>query len=134
MTPFGIRKKLKSLLGLDGGAPAPSGPEKPSFDVTITAPDGSQHSAKAKDGDTLVNVTGRTAWPIQTGCAEGECGTCKVEVLAGAESLAAMSEKEERTRAANKITGNWRLGCLTRVHGPGVHVRVIDPFAEGLGQ
>lgn len=130
MTPFGIRKKLKSMLGL-GGSEAPAAPTKPSYEVAITAPDGSQLKSQGKEGDTLVNVTGRTAWPIMTGCAEGECGTCRVEVLAGMDSLAPMSDKEERTRAANKIEGNWRLGCLVRVQGPGVAIRVIDPFAEG---
>lgn len=131
MTPFGIRKKLKSLLG-GGAAPAPEADPRPSFEVRITAPDGSDYTVKGKEGETLVTVSGRGAYPIMTGCAEGDCGTCRVEILAGASAVSEEQDRETRTKAANKVPGGWRLGCQARLSGSGLHMRVIDPFAEGV--
>ena len=73
MTPFGIRKKLKSLLGLGGASGAgdttPKEKEVPSFQVTFVLPDGSSYDARAKEGDTLVMSSNRGPSPIATGCA-----------------------------------------------------------------
>lgn len=131
MTPFGIRKKLKSLLGLGGQAAPAEAESRPSFEVQITAPDGSSYTVKGKEGETLVTVSGRGAYPIMTGCAEGDCGTCRVEILAGAGSVSAPADRESRTMQANQVPDGWRLGCQARLQGPGLHLRVIDPFAEG---
>ena len=129
MTPFGIRKKLKSLLG-GGKSSGSDGSERPAYEVKITAPDGSEYTVQGKQGETLVTVSGRGAYPIMTGCAEGDCGTCRVEVLAGAGSISAEGERERGTKETYKVPGSWRLGCQARLEGPGLHVRVIDPFAE----
>ncbi len=129
MTPFGIRKKLKSLLG-GGSAKGPEPEARPSWDVKILAPDGSEYTVKGKENETLVTVSGRGAYPIMTGCAEGDCGTCKVEVLAGAGSISVEQDKETRTKEDNKVEADWRLGCQARLTGPGLSIRVIDPFAE----
>ncbi|NOY24749.1 MAG: (2Fe-2S)-binding protein, partial [Oligoflexia bacterium] len=74
--------------------------------------------------------SGRGASPVMTGCAEGDCGTCRVEILSGADSLSAEGEVERQTRRAYKIPAGWRLGCQARLVGAGVSMRVIDPFAE----
>ena len=130
MTPFGIRKKLKRLFG--GGKAADEAATRSSFDVRIQAPDGSEYTVKGKEGETLVTVSGRGAYPVMTGCAEGDCGTCRVEVLAGAGSLSAAQDREARTCEANAVPAGWRLGCQARLQGPGLSIRVIDPFAEGV--
>ena len=128
MTPFGIRKKLKSLLG--GGASSGGGSERPAWDVRITVPDGSEYTVQGKEGETLVTVSGRGAYPVMTGCAEGDCGTCRVEVLAGAGSVSGEAERERGTRETYKLPAGWRLACQARLEGPGLHLRVIDPFAD----
>jgi ferredoxin len=129
MTPFGIRKKLKSLLG--GGQAVDTGAaERPAWEVKITAPDGSAYNVQGKQGETLVTVSGRGAYPIMTGCAEGDCGTCRVEVLAGAGSVSAEGSREQSTRQTYKVPDGWRLGCQARLEGPGLHLRIIDPFAD----
>ncbi|MCK6507367.1 (2Fe-2S)-binding protein [Myxococcota bacterium] len=129
MTPFGIRKKLKSLLG--GGKSADTGAsERPAWEVRVTAPDGSDYTVQGKQGETLVTVSGRGAYPIMTGCAEGDCGTCRVEVLAGAGSVSSEGSREQNTRQTYKVQDGWRLGCQARLEGPGLHLRIVDPFAD----
>ena len=62
MTPFGIRKKLKSILGLGGSDAASTTPkeqEVPTYKVDFVLPDGSSFTAKAKEGDTLVMSSNR---------------------------------------------------------------------------
>ena len=39
--------------------------------------------ADAKHEDSLVLASGRGPMPINTGCADGTCGTCQVDVLKG---------------------------------------------------
>ncbi len=132
MTPFGIRKKLKSFVGL-GGAPVKTDARKdetPRYDVVFVQPDGKEFTVQAKKFDSLVMASGRGDYPVPTGCADSSCGTCRVEVLAGAESLAAADEHEEKVKAENKVPEHMRLGCQTAVTGPGVKIQIIDLFAE----
>lgn len=131
MTPFGIRKKLKSLLGL--GTPEAEVDPRPTYDVAIVAPNGDEYTVRGREGETLVTVSGRGAWPIMTGCAEGDCGTCRVEVLEGAASISAEEDRERRTREEHQVPDGWRLGCQARLQGPGVKLHIIDPFAEQDG-
>lgn len=128
MTPFGIRKKLKSLLGLDQPAPSttPKEQEVPTYTVTFVLPDGSSYTAKAKEGDTLVMSSNRGPQPIATGCADGTCGTCRVELLHAHDQLTPETEHERGTKRANNVPMEYRLGCQTGVLGEGVKVKVIN--------
>jgi ferredoxin len=131
MTPFGIRSKLKGLLG--GGAaskPAPAREQKPRFPVTFELPDGSSYVADASQHDSLVMASNRGPKPIATGCADGTCATCRCEVLAGAESLSPADDHEAKTRRANGVDAALRLGCQTAVLGPGVRVRIVNVLGE----
>ena len=133
MTPFGIRKKLKSLLGLGGSASAsPQPPARTSFEVTFDCPDGSSYIATAKDGDSLVLAAGRGPQPISTGCTDGTCGTCRVDVLAGADSLTMADPHELKTKADVGVPDSQRLGCHTGVIGPGVRVHITNILGEEL--
>lgn len=123
MTPFGIRKKLKSLLG--GGNAEPK-PEAPKYDVTFEPPNGEPYTVKARQGDTLVLASGRGPQPIPTGCADGTCGTCQVEVLAGHDRLSPATDHEIRTKKENRVPAEYRLGCQTEVLGEGVRVRIVN--------
>lgn len=133
MTPFQIRRRLKKLLGLDnGGSSAPVEPARPTFDVTFECPDGSSYVTTAKEGDSLVLAAGRGPQPISTGCTDSSCGTCRVDVLAGHESLTEAFEHELKTKADVGVPDAQRLGCQTGVIGPGVRVRIVNVLGEEL--
>jgi ferredoxin len=55
-----------------------------------------------------------------------------VDVLAGADSLTAASEHEDKTKADVGIPNPQRLGCHTGVIGPGVRVRITNVLGEEL--
>lgn len=129
MTPFGIRKKLKSLLGLEK-SPQSKRPEVPRYTVKFLLPDGSDYEVQAKHGDSLVLASGRGPSPIATGCADSSCGTCQVEVLEGAEHLTPSDESEAQTRKANQVPDEYRLGCRAEVLGEGLKVRIVHVFGE----
>jgi len=133
MTPFGIRKKIKSLLGLNSGSSsAPQAPERERFEVTFDCPDGSSYTATAKDGDSLVLTAGRGPQPISTGCTDGTCGTCRIDVLTGAESLTVADSHELKTKADVGVPESQRLGCHTGVIGPGVRIHITNILGEEL--
>lgn len=134
MTPFGIRRRLKDLIrSLTGGGSAPpQPPPRPKWPVTFVLPDDTSFTADAKEGDSLVLASGRGPQPIDTGCADGTCATCQVDVLEGADQLTPADGTEEQTKADNKVPAERRLGCQTGVLGPGVKVRIINVFgADG---
>lgn len=131
MTPFGIRKKLKALLGF-GEPPKPSTPPRPKYPVTFVLPDGSDYEVEAKQGDSLVLASGRGPYPISTGCSDGTCGTCSVEVLDGADMLTPADSHEEETKKNNGVAEHMRLGCQTAVLGSGVKVRIVNVLGEDL--
>ena len=127
MTPFGIRKRIKSLLG--GAEKAASAPVR-RYPVTFVLPDGTSYQSDAKHEDSLVLTSGRGPQPIATGCADGTCATCRVEVLAGGDMLTPPTDHEKATKAANKVDASLRLGCQTHVLGDGVQVRIVNVFSE----
>lgn len=128
MTPFGIRKKIKSLLGGGGGAAssAPKAPEVPTYTVTFVLPDGQSYNAKAKEGDTLVMSSNRGPQPIATGCADSSCGTCRVEVLSCHDQLTPETAHEKTTKKNNQVPEEYRLGCQAGVLGEGIKVRIVN--------
>jgi ferredoxin len=133
MTPFQIRRRLKKLMGMgDGASSAPVEPARPSFDVTFECPDGTSYVTQAKEGDSLVLAAGRGSQPISTGCTDSSCGTCRVDVLAGAESLTDSYEHELKTKADVGVPDAQRLGCQAGVIGPGVRVRIVNVLGEEL--
>ncbi len=131
MTPFGIRKKLKALLGL-GKPPKPPPPPRPKYLVTFVLSDESDYAVEAKQGDSLVLASGRGPYPISTGCSDGTCGTCSVEVLDGSSNLTPADSYEEDTKKNNGVADHMRLGCQTAVLGEGVKVRIINILGEDL--
>jgi ferredoxin len=127
MTPFGIRSRLRGLFGLDGVSPSKSdAPVRKSYQVTFECPDGSEFTTTAKEGDSLVLAAGRGPQPISTGCTDGTCGTCRVHILAGSESLTEVEGHETRTKADVGVPSDQRLGCHTGVLGSGVRVRIVN--------
>lgn len=131
MTPFGIRKKLKAMFGF-GKETAPERPQRPKHTVTFELANGTTYQVEGKEGDSLVLVSGRGPYPIATGCADGTCATCKVEILEGDDNLSQSDEHEEKTKADNSVEGHLRLGCHSAVLGPGIKVRIINVLGEDL--
>ena len=132
MTPFHIRAKLKALvkMALGGGGAKDEPAPRVSYTVTFEVPDGTTYETQAKDGDSIVLASGRGPLPINTGCADGTCATCRVDVLAGADSLTPQAGQEEKTKKDNGVPDAQRLGCQVGVIGPGVRVRIINVFGE----
>ena len=131
MTPFKIRRRLKSLFGLDSSS-APARPERPKYTVSFELPNGDTFEVEAKEGDSLVLASGRGAYPIATGCADSTCGTCRVEVLAGHDQLSSESALEKQTKQEQGIDEALRLGCQTAVLGAGVRAKIINVLGEEL--
>ena len=131
MTPFGIRKKLKKLLGLEQ-TPPPKAPQRPRYTVTFVLPKGDTYEVEAKEGDSLVLASGRGAYPIATGCSDGSCATCRVEILDGHDHLSQSDEYEEKTKQENEVDAKYRLGCQAAVLGPDIRVRMINILGEEL--
>ena len=139
MTPFGIRKKLKSMLkemmgGGGGGTSAPQAPQRPRWPVVFELPDGDTYEVEAKEHDSLVLASGRGPRPISTGCADGTSATCQVVVVAGADQLTSPDGHETKTKTENGVDLTRRLGCQTSVLGPGVHVKIINVLGEELAE
>ena len=133
MTPFGIRKKLKALLGMGGGSSsAPQAPALPTYEVVFDCPDGSSYTVTAKEGDSLVYAAGRGPQPISTGCTDGTCGTCRVDVVEGGENLTVADGHELKTKADVGVPDAQRLGCQSGVIGAGVRVKITNILGEEL--
>jgi len=130
MTPFGIRKRIKKLL--DSPSAGPTVPDVPRFTVSFETASGKSFSVDAKQGDSLALASGRGAYPIATGCADSSCGTCRVGILEGADSLTPANPHELRTKKLNKVPAHMRLGCQAGVIGEGVKVKIIHVFGEDI--
>ncbi|MFN7146128.1 MAG: 2Fe-2S iron-sulfur cluster-binding protein, partial [Myxococcota bacterium] len=89
MTPWGLRKRIKSLVGV--GAP----PADEQLSLTIVLPNGREHPVGAEPRYTLVMASQTLETPIATGCPDGGCGGCTVEVLDGS-GLAPPSAAEQK--------------------------------------
>jgi ferredoxin len=127
-SPFGIRRRIKKLLGL-GGASAPAKapePEPEMIEVHITGPKGEEQTARTYAGSTILGASGALKRPIASGCSDSTCGTCRVEILEGAENL---SEQSARERGTLKDAGHslgYRLACRTEVLKGSVKVRAFE--------
>jgi ferredoxin len=120
MTPWGIRNRIKHIIG---GAPARSSADE-QISVRMVLPTGKEHEVLCEPKYTLVMASQTLETPISTGCPDGACGGCTVEVLDGA-GLAAPSAAEKRILDEKwKDKPTWRLACHARVTGPGARVKV----------
>ena len=57
-------------------------------------------------------------------------GPVQVEVLAGADQLTPLTDREAATKKATGVPEHLRLGCQAGVLGAGVEVRIINVFGE----
>jgi ferredoxin len=122
VTPFGLRNRLKQALGRGGSAPRA---ESDSLAVRFVLPNGGEHEVRCEPRYTLVMASQTIDTPIATGCPDGHCGGCNVDVLEGASALAPASAAEQKL-----LDEKWaarpgtRLACHAKVAASGAKVRV----------
>lgn len=81
--------------------------------VTVTVPAGTR----------LIEVSEKIGAGLTYGCREGECGTCMMKIVSGAENLAAPSVLEDQVLKENYAGVANRLACQAQVLGGTVVVR-----------
>ncbi|UQA63708.1 (2Fe-2S)-binding protein [Polyangium aurulentum] len=72
-------------------------------------------SAQAQPGEALVDVCDVARAPIAFSCRSASCGTCRVEVLEGAELLTAPSRPEQEILDIFEARPNERLACQAKL-------------------
>lgn len=143
MTPFGIRKRIASLLG--GKAS-----EIVRHKVTFVLPEGTERTIEVEEHYSLLMAADANGITISTGrraggtCPDGHCATCRVEILDPA-GLSPMSEAEKKSLddavagrphegrerpPAPPVTPTTRLGCHTKIRGPGARIKILELFDE----
>ncbi|MSQ00925.1 MAG: (2Fe-2S)-binding protein [Myxococcales bacterium] len=124
-SPLGLRRRLGALFGF-GAANATAVPDIPKVGITLVGPDGTEQITEAFAGSTLVGAGAKLKRPIATGCSESNCGTCRVEVLDGAENLSEQTAKERATLKENNFPTHFRLACRAELIQGSVKVRAFE--------
>ncbi len=124
-TPFGIRRRLKRILGIKAGA-GPVIQETPSITLVVVGPDGTEQTIKADVGSTVISASGKMKRPVASGCSDSTCGTCHVEILEGAEGLAEQVARERVTLKQAGFPATQRLGCRAEILSGRVKVRAFE--------
>jgi ferredoxin len=124
-SPFGIRKKLKSLLG--GGGSKPAAAPTPKFTFVVENGAGRVEECSSEVDSTLLLAGGNLATPIASGCSDSTCATCRVEILEGDGLLSPRAPIEEATLKANQKDAHLRLACqATALREGTVKVRAFE--------
>jgi len=93
-------------------------------------------SAQGRRGLSVLELSLLNDVPHAHVCsARGRCGTCRVHVDAGGQSLSPLNDIErgtlERVSEGKPVGEGIRLACQARVLGPGVAVtRLLPPYAD----
>lgn len=116
-SPFGIRKRLKSMLGMGPKGPPPEPP--PRFTLVLSNGKGREETVEAEVDQSILLVSGNLATPLASGCSDSTCSSCRVEVLEGADCLSEQTQHERNTLKANERDEGLRLSCCTVVQRSG---------------
>ncbi len=74
---------------------------------------------RVSPGTTLLDAARRAGLPMASSCgADGICGRCGMQVLAGAAWLSAEAVDESEVKRRNRIDPERRLACRAGVTGP----------------
>ena len=95
--------------------------------ITFLTPDGKETEVKSELRYTLVMASQTLEKPIATGCPDGHCGGCLVEVVDGT-GIGEPSAGEAKL-LADKTEKNVRLACHARVVGPGGKIRIREVWS-----
>jgi ferredoxin len=125
VTPWGLRAKLRGAIGgIVGGRGGGSG-EVETVALRLVLPGGQEHEVRCEPRYTLVMASQTLDTPIATGCPDGQCGGCNVDVLEGSDSLLPASPAEQRLLAEKHASrANARLACHAKVVASGAKVKV----------
>ena len=123
MTPWGIRKRIKSMIG-GGGSTADE-----QLTLRIVLPNGAEHEVKAEPRYTLVMASQSLETPIATGCPDGGCGTCVVDVLDPAGIAPPTSAEQTLLDQKWKANPTYRLACHARVVGSGGRIKAMNVWS-----
>ncbi|MCB9762381.1 MAG: (2Fe-2S)-binding protein [Alphaproteobacteria bacterium] len=129
MTPFGIRKRIKKLLGIAPEQDAPAAPVRPPREkVTLVVVDGegAEQSYEGQAGFSPLYISGNMERPIASGCNDSSCATCRIEVLEGPENLSEQDDRERATLAENGKPEHLRLACRAEILRGTVKVRAFE--------
>lgn len=67
-------------------------------------------------GTSLLEAARRAELPVASACgADGVCGRCGLEILAGGDSIEAETERERDIKHRNRIETSLRLSCRVSV-------------------
>jgi ferredoxin len=123
-TPFGIRRRIKRLLGWNTETPTTEA--APRVQLSVVSPKGEEQSCSSAAGSTILGASGNLKRPIASGCADSTCGTCRVEVLEGSENLSEQNGRERATLKQNGHPNGYRLACVATVEKVAVKVRAFE--------
>lgn len=128
MTPFGIRKFIKRLLGLGPTESTEDARPPARAKVTLILVDekGEEQTYQGGAGDTPLFISGNMAKPIGSGCNDSSCATCRVEILEGHENVSPQGSGEMETLAANAYDENLRLACRMEILQGSVKLRAYE--------
>lgn len=125
-SPFGIRRRIKTLLGIEAKKAAEPEVEPEKITLHILGPKGDEQSVTTYAGSTILGASGQLRHPIASGCSDSTCGTCHVDILEGADNL---SEPTARERGTLKDAGHpagQRLSCRTEILKGTVKVKAFE--------
>lgn len=115
---------MKRLFGISLGS-AEDAAAAPTVTLTIVSVKGEQ-TADSVPESTLMAISGRMKNPISTGCSDSSCGTCRVEVLEGADNLTGQDARERGTLKENGYPVSMRLACRAELVAGSAKVRAFE--------
>jgi ferredoxin len=124
-SPFGFRRRVKKLFGIET-PPASAAPAADSVTLVVVGPKGDEQTASGPAGSTVLALSGRLRHPIASGCSDSSCGTCRVEVLEGADNLGAPDDRERSTLRASGHPDHYRLTCRAEQLRGSVKVQAFE--------
>jgi ferredoxin len=83
-------------------------------------------SIEVPAGERLQGAIEQADAGIPFGCREGECATCIIEVLEGAEHLPAVNENEEITLMPDEVERGVRLACQLTLQSGTIRIRPAE--------
>lgn len=123
MTPWGIRNRIKGLVGAGGAARTA---QDESLSLHIVLPTGKEHEVKAEPRYTIVMASQTLETPIATGCPDGGCGGCTVDVLDGTGLAPPTAAEKKLLDEKWKEKPTFRLACHARITGSGARVKALS--------
>jgi ferredoxin len=123
VTPWGIRNRIKGIVG---GADKKATRSDDELTLTIVLPTGKEYSVKAEPRYTVVMASQTLETPIATGCPDGGCGGCTIDVLDGSGLAPATAAEQKLLDEKWKEKPTFRLACHARIIGSGARVKATS--------